>query len=68
MLSLICNDYKDIYCVMGMWKIDTGGKKIIISLKLKLVEYNEYKVGIGRKWELWERIYNKIFLGWEGVY
>lgn len=44
------------------------GKKIIISLKLKLVEYNEYKVGIGRKWELWERIYNKIFLGWEGVY
>lgn len=68
MLSLICNDYKDIYCVLGMWKIDTGGKKIIISLKLKLVEYNEYKVGIGRKWELWERIYNKIFLGWEGVY
>lgn len=49
-------------------KLIRGGKKIIISLKLKLVEYNEYKVGIGRKWELWERIYNKIFLGWEGVY
>lgn len=68
MPSLICNDYKDTHCVTGMWKTDTGGKKTTISLKLKPVEHNEHKVGTGRKWELWERIYNEIFLGWEGAY
>lgn len=27
MPSLICNDYKDTHCVMGMWKTDMGEKK-----------------------------------------